>query len=75
MDRTYLKILNLRGSTNYEIWEIRMQAILTKRGYTDVMVPLPNKVLNTNEARILYELQSAKAVALIRLTLDDGPLL
>ena len=56
MDRTYLKIPNLKGSVNYEIWEIRIQAILTEKGYADVMVPLPNKVLSSDKARMYYEI-------------------
>lgn len=61
------KINKLKGSINYDIWSIRIQAILTKEAVIQSIDPFYNTPIEVN---IL-----AKALSLIRLTLDDGPLL
>jgi gag-polypeptide of LTR copia-type len=65
MSESILKITRLTGSDNYDIWAIRMEAVLTEKGYFSVM---------TSSEAIGDELK-AKALAYIRLSLADGPLL
>ena len=54
----------LKGQENYEIWSLRMRSYLTEKGYIEA---LDNDDL---EPSII-----AKALAAIRLGVEDGPLL
>ena len=72
------KIQRLKGSINWDTWSLRMEAYLTDKGYAEVMIPsiYPE---GTDAATIAaYELakneKSFKAAAIIRLYLEDGPL-
>jgi hypothetical protein len=82
MDNTVGKIPKLKGSSNYDLWAIRMQAILTDRGYTDVMLETNYKTVKDFKEESEYKLwktpweeRSLRACALIRLHLEDGPLI
>ena len=67
MDSVF-KIPKLKGSTNYDIWAIRIKALLTEKDFYHVFtVDIPQ---NTSE----YQQASVKASAIIRLTLEDSPL-
>ena len=72
MESNLIKFPRLKGSTNYEIWSIRMEAAITDKGYYDVMTPIdlnePEEIANRTQ-------RSYKAAALIRLSLEDGPLI
>jgi len=37
MSESVLKITKLQGSSNWDLWAIRMEAVLTEKGYYDVM--------------------------------------
>jgi hypothetical protein len=65
MSESILKITRLNGSENYDIWAIRMEAVLTEKGYFSVMTDPEN----------IEDERKAKALAYIRLSLADGPLL
>ena len=65
MSDSVLKINRLNGSENYDLWAIRIEAVLTEKGYFSVM---------TDPENIDIE-KRAKALAYIRLSLADGPLL
>jgi gag-polypeptide of LTR copia-type len=65
MTDSILKINRLQGSENDDIWAIRMEAVLTEKGYYTVMI---NPTETDGEKR-------AKALAFIRLSCADGPLL
>ena len=67
-----LKIQKLAGSSNWDLWSIRMQAVLTEKGYLDIMINPPTA---EKEANAEYIEKSARAAAYIRLALADGPLL
>ena len=68
MDSIGIRIPKLKGSSNYDIWAIRMKAYLVERGFY--------KVLTTKDRKAeAYEQESRKANALIRLTLEDSPLI
>ncbi len=67
----------LRGEENYELWSIRMSALLSKEGLAQYI-----KIVNFGysaviENRLLVEPdeKAIKAEALIKLNLFDGPLL
>ena len=72
------KIQRLKGSVNWDTWSLRMEAYLTDKGYAMAMIPstFPE---GTDQATIqAYEQEknekSIKAAAIIRLCLEDGPL-
>jgi hypothetical protein len=73
------KLPKLKGSTNYEIWSIRMEAVLTEKDYLDVMTSLD--LSQYHDEAIVKELlakrteRSYRAAAIIRLSLEDGPLI
>jgi hypothetical protein len=72
MSESVLKISKLAGSANWDLWSIRMEAVLTEKGYLAIMVDPPNQ---EKEKDPDYIQQAAKATAYIRLALADGPLL
>ena len=73
MDTT--KLPKLQGISNYDIWSIRIEALLIDKGYYDVMTTETSSLnLDLEENKILKE-KANKATAYIRLTLGDGPLL
>jgi hypothetical protein len=72
MSESVLKISKLAGSANWDLWSIRMEAVLTEKGYLAIMVEPPNQ---EKEKDPDYIQQAAKATAYIRLALADGPLL
>jgi len=74
MESNLIKFPRLKGSTNYEIWSIRMEAAITDKGYYDVMTPIDLNELATEEIANRTQ-RSYKAAALIRLSLEDGPLI
>ena len=65
MSDSILKITRLNGSDNWDLWAIRMEAVLTEKGYFSVMTDPQN----------IEEERKAKALAYLRLSLSDGPLL
>ena len=69
METSGIKIPKLKGSSNYDIWAIRSKAFLIEKGYYDVLTA--NKETRTTSK---YYQDSIKATALIRLTLEDSPL-
>jgi hypothetical protein len=86
MSDSLLKIPKLLGSTNWDIWSIRIESILIEKGYVDLcqtseesfIATLNNENLTPKEANTRLESRRAlalKALAYIRLSLADGPLL
>ena len=72
MDNIF-KIPRLIGSSNYDIWSIKIEALLIQQGYLDVMTTEITP-LTAQESSLLEE-KASKAVSYIRLSLADGPLL
>jgi hypothetical protein len=73
-----LKIDKLQGSSNWDLWSIRMESVLIEKGYYEVMTtdPSSNAVIALNEAdRAKYNGLSLKATAQIRLALGNTPLI
>jgi predicted GNAT family N-acyltransferase len=80
MSESVLKIQKLQGSSNWELWAIRMEAVLTEKGYYDVMTPTDYMETDDHSpeqqaAHIERQSRGKKAIAYIRLALSDGPLL
>jgi hypothetical protein len=87
METNLVKFPKLKGSNNYEIWSIRMEAAVCEKGYLDVMtIPDlsehidPETKLVKDEAKVKELLanrvtRSYRAAAIIRLSLEDGPLI
>ena len=72
------KIQRLKGSNNYDIWSIRTEAILADKGYSTTIDtnPYPEKATQKAIDTLNKEIdeKSPKAAAIIRLLLEDGPL-
>src|SRR3954471_17070427 len=64
-----IKLPKLKGSYNYDIWAIRIEAILVEKGYYKYILNNPTTNSNTLDEN------AYKAAALIKLALEDGPLL
>jgi hypothetical protein len=61
-----IKLPKLKGSSNYDIWAIRIEAILVEKGLYNY---INNPSIDPLEEKAL------KATTLIKLALEDGPLL
>ena len=80
MDSTTSKIPKLKGSTDWDLWRIRLRALLAEKGYIDAIKPkkefsksTPKETIESyNEERLS---NSIKAAAVIRLNLGDSPLI
>jgi hypothetical protein len=74
------KLPKLQGTSNYDLWSIRIEALLTEKDYIDVMMTSISSQ-NAESLQITdidynnLVIKSKKACALVRLTLGDGPLL
>ena len=79
MDSNPFKIQRLKGSTNWDVWALRMEAYLTDKGYAIAMItPIFNEGTSKQQIEAYnreIEEKSPKAAAIIRLCLEDGPLI
>ena len=89
MDLNPFKIQRLKGSINYDIWSLRMEAILTDKGYANTIVSTiliedADKAIEEASERSSTEKSlidksptenSLSAAAIIKLCLEDGPLI
>ena len=67
-----IKLPKLKGSLNYDIWAIRVEAIIVEKGYLRYILNNPATTSNNTET---LEEDAYKTTALIKLALEDGPLL
>ncbi|XPS72906.1 hypothetical protein M3J07_005050 [Ascochyta lentis] len=67
-----IKLPKLKGSANYSIWAIRMQAIIVEKGYLAYILNNPATIVDNIEN---LDENAYKATAIIKLALEDGPLL
>jgi hypothetical protein len=75
MEGNKVTIPKLLGQSNYEIWSLRMQSVLIEKGLGDfILSDYPNINLTEIEKKTI-ELNANRALALIRLSIADGPLL
>jgi gag-polypeptide of LTR copia-type/Zinc knuckle len=78
MESNQQRFPKLKGSNNYEIWSIRMEASICEKGYLDVMTLVD---LSGYDEATVKELivkrndRTFRAAAIIRLSLEDGPLI
>jgi hypothetical protein len=84
MADTVFKIPKLKGSQNFDIWSLRIESIITKEGFLDFILEdyssseqYREQKANLVEPTKLTELdvRASKVTSLIRLSLEDGPLL
>jgi hypothetical protein len=67
-----INLPKLKGSINYDLWAIRIEAIIVEKGYLSYILNNPATIVNNTET---LEENAYKATALIKLALEDGPLL
>ena len=69
------KIAKLKGSSNIEIWAIRMEAYLIEKGLGSTIKETPQATRASTTDADIEANNSIKVYALIRLSLEDGPLI
>jgi len=75
MEGNKITIPKLLGQSNYEIWSLRMQSVLIEKGLGDYIISsFPTTGLSELEIKDI-KLKADRALALIRLSIADGPLL
>jgi hypothetical protein len=52
MSELVLKINRLNGSNNYNLWTIRMESVLTEKGYYSIMTD-PQNIDDEKKAKVL----------------------
>ena len=73
MSNTIFKIPKLQGSSNYDIWSIKIEALLTKEGFLEVIA---SDLSSYSEVtRTILEEKALKATSFIKLSLEDSLLL
>jgi hypothetical protein len=75
MSDSSLRIEKLAGSSNYDLWSIRMESVLVEKGYYEVMTSNPETLHLDEVEKLEYNKLALKATAQIRLALGNGPLL
>jgi hypothetical protein len=80
-DNSLFRFPRLKGSQNWEFWALRMEAYIIDKGYESALYPVVPYDESTG-AKQEYEVylrdresKSLKASALIRLAVEDGPLI
>jgi hypothetical protein len=79
-DNSLFRFPRLKGSQNWEFWALRMEAYIIDKGYETALYPVVlYDETGTKEDYEVYlrdrETKSLKASALIRLAVEDGPLI
>jgi hypothetical protein len=75
-DSEIFKIPKLKGSSNFDIWSLRLESILTKDNLIDYILADYTTASNYNETTSLELTNIANKVSsLVKLFLEDGPLL
>ena len=80
-DNNLFRFPRLKGSQNWEFWALRMEAYIIDKGYESALYPV-TQFDQENGNKLEYEkylkdreIKSLKASALIRLAVEDGPLI
>ena len=76
---TTTKIEKLKGAVNWDLWRIRIRALLAEKGLIDTIkiekeIPIGTK-RSIEDIKEKRESDSIKAAAIIRLNLGDSPLI
>jgi hypothetical protein len=72
-DNSIFKVTKLKANSNYDIWSINTEALSTKDGLFNVITSDLN--IWTEEERQIFNEIALKAFSLIKLSLEDGPLM
>ena len=75
MEGNKITIPKLLGQSNYEIWSLRMQSVLIEKGLGDYIIASFSTTGLTEDNVREIKLKADRALALIRLSISDGPLL
>lgn len=75
MEGNKVTIPKLLGQSNYEIWSLRMQSVLIEKGLGDFILSDYSNINFSEIERKTIELNANRALAIIRLSIADGPLL
>ena len=84
MADTIFKIPKLKGSQNFDIQLLRLESIITKEGFLDFILEdyTSSKIYKQQKANLVepaklieLDIRASKVISLIRLSLEDGPLL
>ena len=77
MADSIFKVPKLKGSSNFDIWALRIRSILIQQDCADVMDIDPSNLTLDQYPDTFDKLKEkeSKALATIRLSLEDGPLL
>ena len=75
-DSEIFKIPKLKGSSNFDIWSVRLESILTKDSLIEYILADHTAASGSNEGTAVELAAKAnKVTSLIKLSLEDGPLL
>jgi len=77
MADSIFKVPKLKGSSNYDIWALRIRSILVQQDCSDILDIPPSDLTSDQYPDTFIKLKEkeSKALATIRLSLEDGPLL
>ena len=70
---TILKTSKFKRFSNYNIQSIKIEALLTKKGYLEVIVH--NLSSLTKATRVLLQDKAIKATSFLKVAVEDRPLL
>lgn len=73
MTENSFKFPKLKGSINYDIWSIRMSSLLAKEDFNDLIISDLSDITLADHDK--YQDKADKVTSLIKLALEDGPLL
>ena len=79
-DNSLFRFPRLKGSQNWEFWALRMEAFIIDKGYDSALYPVVpyNETGTTDDYEVFLkdrETKSQKAATLIRLVVEDSPLI
>ena len=77
-DSSIYRIAKLKGNSNYDIWALRIESVLVKEGCEEIMHIDPSTLTLSNyvqETLVKLKELEKKALSIIKLSLEDGPLL
>lgn len=76
-DSSIFKVPKLKGSSNYDIWALRIESVLVQQNCKEILSIDPAELVLEKHPLDLPKLKEAesKALSILRLSLEDGPLL
>ena len=76
-DSSIFKLPKLKGSSNYDIWALRVESILVQQDCMEILTIEPSQLTEEKYPNSYQRIKNseAKALSILRLSLEDGPLL